>query len=354
MLTEPEMREAVRRRDPEYDRRFVYAVLTTGIYCRPTCAARRARPENLRFFADAASAADAGFRACKRCRPDEDRPGLEPLIDAARYIEAHAAERVELDRLAARAGLSASRFRRAFKAAFGVSPKAYRDAARMRAFKAALKEREAVSSALYGAGFGSTSRLYGVPARHIGMTPSAYRAGGAGERIAFACRGTPFGPLLLAATARGVCFAQFGDDPESLLERLRSDFPRAELEAAPGARSTELDAWIDALAAYLEAEGPRPDLPLDLYGTALQIKVWRFLLEIPEGEVSSYREVAAGIGAPKAVRAVASACGANRIAVLVPCHRVLRSDGGLGGYRWGVGRKCALLDLERRRRSEGT
>src|SRR5690606_31221047 len=150
--------------------------------------------------------------------------------------------------------------------------------------------------------FGSTSRLYGVPARHIGMTPNAYRAGGAGERIAFACRGTPFGPLLLAATARGVCFAQFGDDRDSLLERLRSDFPRAELEPAPGARSTELDAWIDALAAYLEAEGPRPDLPLDLYGTALQIKVWRFLLEIPEGEVSSYREVASGIGAPKAVR----------------------------------------------------
>src|SRR5690606_13176685 len=184
MLTEAEMHEAVRRRDPAYDGRFVYGVLTTGIYCRPTCAARRARPENLRFFADAAIAADAGFRACKRCRPNEARRGLEQVVAAARYIEAHSDERIGLDHLAARTGLSTSQLRRAFKTAFGVSPKAYQDAVRMRTFTAALKGREAVSRALYGAGFGSSSRLYGVPARHIGMTPSAYRAGGAGERIA--------------------------------------------------------------------------------------------------------------------------------------------------------------------------
>ncbi len=351
MITETEMRDAMRRRDPAYEGRFVYAVVTTGVYCRPSCPARAARPEHVRFFADAKAAAEAGYRPCKRCRPDEASPGLRALVAAARHIEAHSDERLTVDDLAMRTGLSPSRFRRAFKAAFGVSPKAFQDAVRIREFKAALKKQQDVTEAIYAAGFGSSSRLYEVPTRSLGMTPSAYRAGGAGERIVYACRGTALGALLLAATERGVCFAEFGDDEESLVERLRKEFPRAALEPAPGAHSPALDAWLDALVEHVEAGGPRPDLPLDLRGTAFQVKVWRFLLEIPEGAMMSYGDVAAGIGTPSAIRAVARACAANRVAVLVPCHRVLRGDGGIGGYRWGTDRKRALLDVERRRRS---
>lgn len=349
MITETEMRDAIRRRDAAYEGRFVYAVVTTGVYCRPSCAARPARPENVRFFADAKAAVAAGFRACKRCRPDDATPGLPDVVAAARYIEAHSDERLTLEHLAARAGLSPSRFQRVFKAAFGVSPKAYQDAVRMREFKTALRKEQDVTGAIYAAGFGSSSRLYEVPARAIGMTPSAYRAGGAGERIAYACRDTALGMLIVAATKRGVCFVEFGDDPKTLVERLRNEFPRASLEPAPGADSPELDAWLDALVEHVEAGGPRPDLPLDLRGTAFQVKVWRFLLQIPDGSTASYADVAAGIDAPRAVRAVARACAANRVAVLVPCHRVLRGDGGIGGYRWGTDRKRALLDAERRR-----
>jgi len=219
MITEAQMREAIRGRDAAYDGRFVYAVITTGVYCRPSCAARPARAENLRFFADGAAAAAAGFRPCKRCRPDQPAPRLEALTEVARYIEQHSSERLPLADLASRAGLSPSRFQRAFKAAFGVSPKAFQDAARLRELKSALKQGEDVAGAIYGAGFGSTSRVYGRAAHNIGMTPSAYRAGGAGERIAYAGRETTLGHLLLGATERGVCFAEFGDDPAALQAR---------------------------------------------------------------------------------------------------------------------------------------
>jgi AraC family transcriptional regulator of adaptative response/methylated-DNA-[protein]-cysteine methyltransferase len=350
MTTEQQMRHAVRARDAAYDGRFVYAVITTGVYCRPSCAARPARPENLRFFATGSDAAAAGFRPCKRCRPEEPAARLNAVVEAARYIEANSGETLTLAHLAGRAGLSPARFQRAFKTAFGVSPKAYHDAARMRALKASLKSGEDVSGAIYAAGFGSTSRVYGAPARSIGMTPSAYRAGGAGEAIAYACRDTALGTLLLAATDRGVCFAQFGDDADTLLRQLAEEFPRAALEASPAEDSRELGAWLDALVAHVGGGAPRPELPLDLRGTAFQIRVWRFLLSVPEGSVVSYGEVAAAIEQPRAVRAVASACAANRVAVLVPCHRVLRGDGTLGGYRWGMERKRALLDAERLRR----
>src|SRR5690606_33513494 len=308
MITETSMRDAVRRRDAAFDGRFVYAVVTTGVYCRPSCAARSARPENIRFFASPAAASAAGYRPCKRCRPDEPIPGLADLVAAARYIEANSGERLSLPHLANRIGQSPSRFRRRFKAAFGVSPKAYQDAVRLRHFKAALKAGADVTGAIHAAGFGSASRVYEVPARSLGMTPGVYRAGGAGERIAYASRRTPLGTLLLAATERGVCFAQFGDDADALFEQLRKEFPNADLEPAPGADSPALDAWLDALAALLESGAPRPELPLDLRGTAFQVRVWRFLLRIPDGDVLSYGEVAAGIGAPKAARAVASAC----------------------------------------------
>ena len=347
MPSEPEMRAAVAARDTTADLRFFYGVITTGVFCRPSCASRAARPENLRFFPDPDSALAAGFRPCRRCRPAETQPELVRLVGVARFIEAHAEERLTLNELAGQVGLSPSRFQRVFKAAFGVSPKAWQDAVRMKRLKAALKEGDDVTGAIFSAGFGSLSRVYGERVRNIGMTPRAYRTGGAGETIAYAWRNTSLGVVLMAATERGVCFVQFGEDPEVLLVQLRREFPNADLIASAAPEVPELDAWIMALEAHLAGGAPRPDLPLDLRGTAFQMKVWRFLLGVGEGDVIRYGELARGIERPQAARAVAAACAANRIAVLVPCHRVLRGDGELGGYRWGLERKRALLDAER-------
>jgi AraC family transcriptional regulator of adaptative response/methylated-DNA-[protein]-cysteine methyltransferase len=276
---------------------------------------------------------------------------LIKLVEIARYIESHADERLTLAGLAKQAGLSPSRLQRVFKAAFGISPKAYQDAVRMKRFKAALKEGDDVTGAIFSAGFGSISRVYGEEVRNIGMTPKAYRSGGAGETITYVCRDTALGPIIMAATKRGVCFVQFGKDMETLLEQLRAEFPKAKLIASPAQDAPELNVWMEALDEHISQGAPRPDLPLDLRGTAFQMKVWRFLLSVHEGDVISYGELAARIEKPKAVRAVASACAANRIGVLVPCHRVLRGDGGLGGYRWGLERKRALLDAERSRKA---
>ena len=347
MPPEQEMRAAIAGREKACDGRFFYGVTTTGVFCRPSCAAGSALPANLRFFLDAGSAVAAGFAPCKRCRPMEIARGLGKLIEIGRYIESHAEERLTLPVLAERAGLSQSRFQRVFRAAFGVSPKAYQDAVRMKRFKAALKEGDDVTGALFSAGYGSMSRVYGEAARTLGMTPKAYRTGGAGEIIAYACRETALGPMMMAATDRGVCFVQFGNEGQTLLQRLRAEFPKAKLVASPAQDAPELDAWITALDSHISQGAPRPDLPLDLRGTAFQMRVWRFLLSVREGEVISYAELAARIQKAKAVRAVANACAANRIGVLVPCHRVLRSDGSLGGYRWGVERKRALLEAER-------
>ncbi len=352
MLTEDQMRAAVATRDASCDGRFVYAVVTTGVFCRPSCAARPARPENLRFFADPFAATAAGYRPCRRCRPGSSADELADMAEIARYIEVHSDQRLTLAHLAERAACSTSQLQRRFKAAFGVTPKLFHDAVRLAGFKTALKAGDDVTDAIYRAGFGSPSRVYGETARNIGMTPSAYRAGGAGETVAYACRDTALGPLLMAATDRGVCFAQFGDSPETLKRQLRDEFPNARLQISPAEHSPPLDAWIDALVAHVDRRAPRPELPLDLRGTAFQIKVWRFLLGIPEGDVVSYGEVAEGIEQPTAIRAAASACAANRVAVLVPCHRVLRGDGSLGGYRWGPARKRALLDVERARARE--
>lgn len=345
------MRKAIANRDASYDHRFVYAVITTGIFCRPSCASRPARPENMRFYADGAAASAAGFRACKRCRPGDDHSTQDRMIDVARYIESRSDERLTLADLGKKYDLSPSRLQRAFKSSFGISPRQYQDAIRTNQFRSLLKDGDDIAGAIYQAGFGSTSRVYGEAARHIGMTPSAYRAGGAGETIHYACRQTVLGPMLMAATDVGICFAQFGNDEAELLGTLGSEFPQASLVASNAQESPELDNWITALNAHLGNESPRPDLPLDLRGTAFQVKVWRFLLDTDDGDVVSYSEVASGIGKPRAVRAAASACGANNIAVLVPCHRVLRSDGNIGGYRWGPERKRALLDDERMRRS---
>lgn len=340
---------AVQSRDLAADGAFLYGVMTTGVYCRPSCAARPARRENVRFFADTVTAQAAGLRACKRCRPDSVRPAaaLEADLRAlARWIEAHADETLALGMLAARVGLSPSYFQRRFTAAVGASPREVQAAARLARLKTALREGDSVAGAIFEAGFGSTSRVYEQVDGRLGMTPSAYRAGGAGETIHHAVRTTALGPLMMAATARGVCFVRFGETQDTLMQDLTREYPRATLQPTPP--SAALDAWIDALDAHLSLGQPVPDLPLDLRGTAFQLKVWRFLMQIRPGQPISYTELADGIGTPKAVRAAASACARNGVAVLVPCHRVLRGDGSLGGYRWGLERKRALLDAEKR------
>ena len=271
------------------------------------------------------------------------------MLALARFIDEHVDERLPLARLACEANVSPYHLQRSFKATLGVSPKAYQANARLEALKSSLRAGDSVSSAIIDAGFGSTSRVYEQVHGGLGMTPSSYRAGGEGETIHFAVRETALGTMLMAATARGVCFVHLGDNETTLFAALRTEYPRALLVHSNAEQSPELDVWIDALNRHLSEGAARPhDIPLDLRGTAFQLRVWRFLLSIKDGDVVSYAEAAAGINQPNAVRAAASACGANNVAVLVPCHRVLRGDGALGGYRWGVDRKRALLDRERR------
>ena len=351
VLSEQKMRKAIIANDKSYDGHFYYGVITTGIFCKPSCSSRTPKPENLRFFVNNEQAIAAGFRPCKRCRPTEGNPRIERLIDVARHIEEHAEERLTLANLADIAGLSSSRLQRIFKEAFGISPKIYQDNIRMKRFKQSLKDGDGVTDSIFSSGFGSISRIYGEATRNIGMTPKAYRAGGAGENITYACRDSALGLIIMAATDKGVCFVQFGDTEKSLITKLKEEFPNALVSASSAKESPELDAWIQALDHHISKGTPRPELPLDIRGTAFQIKVWRFLLSIQDGDVLSYSEVAANIDKPKAVRAVASACAKNRIGVLIPCHRVLRADGSLGGYRWGLDRKRTLLDMERERRT---
>jgi AraC family transcriptional regulator of adaptative response/methylated-DNA-[protein]-cysteine methyltransferase len=295
--------------------------------------ARQTRAENLGTSVNGAGA-------------DLTRTAL--ISEIAQFIDTHADETLPLARLAEQARLSPFHFQRTFKAVIGVTPREYQAAARLRRFKGRLREGDSVLGATFEAGYGSTSRIYEQIDGGLGMTPSAYRAGGEGESIVHAVRDTDLGPLMMAATSRGVCFVQFGETRAALLAELRREFPKAELAEAGSAADQALGPWMTALAAHLSGAAPTPDLPLDLRGTAFQIRVWRFLLSVKPGEVVSYSEVAAGVGAPRAVRAAASACAANRLAVLVPCHRALRADGGLGGYRWGLERKRALLAAERR------
>lgn len=286
--------------------------------------------------------------------PSPDACMVDRMRALATFIRAHVQEPLSLQRLAAEAALSPTHLQRTFKAVIGVSPKEFQAALRLDGFKHRLRRGDTVLDATFEVGYGSTSRVYEQVDGGLGMTPSAYRDGGAGELITYAVRDTSLGPLMMAATARGVCFVQFGDDATALIGQLRQEFACAELTPARQDVTASLDQWIDALNDHVSHSGPRPTLPLDLRGTAFQIKVWRFLLSVRSGEVVSYSEVATAVGAPKAVRAAASACAANRVALLIPCHRVLRSDGRLGGYRWGLERKRTLLDAERAARTADT
>ena len=337
--------QAVLRRDASADGRFVYAVRTTGVYCRPSCPSRPARRDNVSFHRDAAAARAAGFRACKRCRPDEEagaHPHAEAVARACRLID-EAEEKPDLDALASAVGMSKFHFHRVFKAVTGLTPAAYAAARRARRVAEALPASGSVTEALYDAGFGSASRFYAGAARRLGMAPSAYRRGGDGEEIRFAVGQCSLGAILVASTAAGVCAITMGDDPGMLVRDLEDRFPRASLVGGDAA----FEATVAAVVGLVENPRAGADIPLDVQGTAFQERVWRALREIPPGRTASYTEVAARIGAPAAVRAVAQACGANPAAVAIPCHRVVRTDGGISGYRWGVERKRQLLQRER-------
>lgn len=341
--------DAVRRRDRDQDGRFVYAVLTTGIFCRPSCSSRQPRPENVRFYTGPAAARAAGFRPCKRCRPEETvptDPKLAAIEKVAAAIRDHIAAGAEgpplLADLAVTAGISAGRLQRRFTEAVGISPRAYAEAERVARLKKALRAGHGVADAVFDAGYGSGSRVYEKSDRRLGMTPATYAKGGMGVALTFATAPCTLGRVLVAASDRGIAAVELGDDDEALLERLEAEFPRA-------VTLRDDEAMADTLSQvvrYLDTQGPRPDLALDIRASAFRERVWRALLAIPAGETRTYAEVARAIGAPGAARAVGAACGANRLAVLVPCHRVLREDGGLGGYRWGLARKEMLLARE--------
>lgn len=323
---------------------FVYSVATTGVYCRPGCGARRPRREHVRFHQSSEEAENAGFRPCRRCRPNE--PPLaerhaKVVVATCRAIET-AVEPPALDALAEAAGMSRSHFHRVFKSVTGVTPRAYIAGNRGDRVREALRTSRTVTDAIYDAGFNSSGRFYASSSGMLGMAPSTFRRGGEGETIRFAVGECSLGSVLVAATAKGVCTILLGDDPGALVHELEARFSRAELAGG----DTEFESLVAQVVGLVEAPALGHDLPLDIRGTAFQQRVWQALREIPAGETASYSRIATVIGSPKASRAVASACAANPLAVAIPCHRVVRSDGAPGGYRWGVERKQALLSRE--------
>lgn len=342
--TDNERWQAVASRDDGADGVFFYSVRTTGIYCRPNCASRLAKRENVRFHTTSAAAEAAGFRACKRCRPAEARTGSPhaPGIErACRLIEA-SKQLPSLAELAAAAELSRYHFHRVFKAQLGVTPRDYGLAKRRQSVQRELTRKKSVTTALHAAGYGSSNQFYSESARTLGMLPASYRAGGAGLKIRFALGTCWLGEILVAATDRGICAILLGDDPEELLRDLERRFSRAELVGG----EKEFDRTVAVVIGFFEEPTRGWDLPLDIRGTAFQQRVWQALERIPLGETVTYSEIARRLKAPQSVRAVASACAANPLAVAIPCHRVVRCDGNLAGYRWGIERKHKLLEHE--------
>ena len=338
---------AVVSRDPKSDGQFFYSVATTGVYCRPSCGARRAHPENVRFHETAVDAERAGFRPCKRCKPDQATLALQhvaKVTELCRIIE-NAEQMPTLDELARHAELSRYHLHRVFKSVTGLTPKAYAAAHRAKRVRSELQKSDTVTDAIYGAGYNSNARFYAQSQRVLGMTPTDYRAGGANTEIRFAVGECSLGSILVAASERGVCAISIGDEPDALVRDLQDRFPRAKLIGG----DEPFEQLVAKVVGFVEAPGVGLDLPLDVRGTAFHQRVWQALAEIPVGETASYAEIAKRIGAPKAVRAVAQACAANALAVAIPCHRVVRNDGALSGYRWGVERKRALLDREAKR-----
>jgi AraC family transcriptional regulator of adaptative response/methylated-DNA-[protein]-cysteine methyltransferase len=335
--------DALGARNPAFEGVFIYAVTTTGVYCRPTCKSRRPLERNVRFFADTAAARAAGFRSCKRCRPDGVGYDAQPewLAQACRLIEA-SDEPPTLDELAARVGVSRAHLQRAFTKAIGVSPHRYAATLREARLRTALRSGATVSAATYESGFGSSSRVYESAGTAIGMTPARYRRGALGTMVVYGIVPSALGPVIVAATDRGICHVALGDDEAALERDLRASFPQAALERA----EDRVESATSALVRYLSAGGPWPQLPLDVRATAFQARVWEALTHIAPGATTTYGELAQALGDPNATRAVARACATNPVALLSPCHRVIAKNGDMRGYRWGIDRKSRLLDIE--------
>lgn len=338
--------QAVLERDSSLDGTFVFGVSSTGVFCRPSCPARRPRRENVRFFNHATAAEQAGYRACLRCRPKavDGNPQAGMVRAVCRYIEQHTEDRLTLGGLAREFRRSPFHLQRTFKGVLGVSPKAYIDACRLRQVKQNLRDGHDVTTSLYAAGYGSSSRLYERTSTQLGMTPEKYRRGAVAAVVRYTIAPSPMGRLLIAATDKGICAIQFADSDDELQQGLMREFPFAVRRRDDAA----LAQWRVSLAGLLKGEEAHSSLPLDIRATAFQRRVWESLQKIPRGETRSYSAVARKIGKPKATRAVARACATNPVAVAIPCHRVVREDGGLGGYRWGIERKQQLLEMEKR------
>jgi len=337
--------QAVLAREASFDGVFVYAVRSTGIFCRPTCPSRRPGREQVVFFGQSAAAVQAGFRACRRCRPGglEHSASQTELAERARVlIEQHPDQALTLDQLGEQIGASPNHLQRVFKRVIGITPRQYAESRRIDRLKARLKEGDNVTTALYQAGYNSSSRLYEQAPARLGMTPATYGRGGAGARIGYTIADSPLGRLLVAATERGVCFVSLADSDATLEAALAHEYPAATIARA----DARLGEWIGAVARHLAGDQPRLDLPLDVQATAFQWRVWEALKDIAYGDTRSYGQVAAALGHPNAARAVARACATNPVALVIPCHRVVREGGEMGGYRWGADRKRALLERE--------
>ena len=344
--------QAVLAKDSRFDGQFVFAVSTTGIYCRPSCGSRRPRRENVSFFQLPEAAEQAGFRACLRCHPRKARV-VDPQIQMARQvckiIEENEGEPVTLAALSERLGVSSFHLQRTFKSIMGITPRRYAEAYRVNRFKQGVRKGEAITNAIYDAGFGSSSRLYERAASQLGMTPATYGKGGRGAVINYAIVKTPLGHLLVAATSKGVCSVKLGDSDTTLKADLLKEFPAAEIHED----EKPLRSALSAIVEHLKSQSPHIDLPLDIQATAFQRQVWEQLRAIPYGQTHSYSEVARAIGQETAVRAVARACATNPVALVIPCHRVIRENKDLGGYRWGLDRKKKLLETERKAVAKG-
>jgi AraC family transcriptional regulator, regulatory protein of adaptative response / methylated-DNA-[protein]-cysteine methyltransferase len=335
---------AVLARDAAHDGKFVFAVSTTGVYCRPSCAARRPRRENVQFFLAPEQAEHAGYRACLRCRPksfngNRESDGVKAIC---RFIEQHLDEPLTLDRLGKEFRQSPFHLQRRFKRALGITPREYADSCRLRLLKRNLQAGDSVTRAMYDAGYGSSSRLYERTASQLGMTPDKYRRGAIAAAVRYTCADSPLGRMLIAATERGICSIQFAGSDGELIEGLKREFPFAVRKLDEGG----LQSWARELLKHMRGKDLDSSLPLDIRATAFQRRVWTYLQSIPFGATRSYSQVAKAIGRPTAPRAVARACATNPVAVAIPCHRVVREDGSMGGYRWGIERKKALLEME--------
>ncbi|MCH6257052.1 bifunctional DNA-binding transcriptional regulator/O6-methylguanine-DNA methyltransferase Ada [Puniceicoccaceae bacterium K14] len=344
-ISNDEKWKAVLERNSKYDNLFFYGVLTTGVFCKPSCSSREPLRKNVRFYDSPQKAIVAKLRPCKRCRPTDQKQN-ESIESLALYIARNAPKPLPLKELAQLAKLNPHHFQKKFKATIGLTPKQFQSACREVILKRQIKDAKSITEAIYAAGYGSSSRAYEKFDTTLAMNPKNFRKGGSSEEISYATAVTKLGYALIAATNKGICFLQFDDNESKLIQALSLEFPKAQILRSPNQKSDSFRLWIQSLNHYLEGKDNLRSLPLDIRGTVFQRLVWNYLQSIPSGKTYSYSEVAQAIGKPQGHRAVATACAANTIAIAIPCHRVIRGDGSLSGYRWGIERKAKLLELE--------